>query len=164
MSDARLLDILRVLRAHEVDFIVVGGMAAVIGGAPIVTQDVDVLRANAPENVERMLAALEELDAVFRGDDRRLRPNASHLRGPGHLLLATKLGVLDLLGSVEDATRYEDLLADSSWIDLDGFSVQVLSLPRLLEIKRKLKRPKDQLMALQIEAVLDEQRRELERK
>jgi hypothetical protein len=48
MADARLIDILRVLRAHEVDFIVVGGMAAVIGGAPIVTQDVDVLRANTP--------------------------------------------------------------------------------------------------------------------
>ena len=139
-------------------------MAAVIGGAPIVTQDVDVLRANTPENVERLLAALEELDAVFRGDDRRLRPNASHLTGPGHLLLATKLGVLDLLGPVEDSTRYEDLLADSSWIDLEGFSVRVLSLPRLLEIKRKLKRPKDQLMALQIEAVIDEQRREREQK
>jgi predicted nucleotidyltransferase len=162
MADARLIDILRVLRAHEVDFIVVGGMAAVIGGAPIVTQDVDVLRANTPENVERLLAALEELDAVFRGDDRRLRPNASHLTGPGHLLLATRLGVLDLLGSVEDSTRYEDLLGDSSWIDLDGFSVRVLSLPRLLEIKRKLKRPKDLLMALQIEAVIDEQRRERE--
>ncbi len=163
MADARLIDLLRVLRAHEVDFIVVGGMAAVIGGAPIVTQDVDVLRANTPENVERLLAALDELDAVFRGDDRRLRPVASHLTGPGYLLLATKLGVLDLLGSVEDATRYEDLLADSSWIELDGFSVRVLSLPRLLEIKRKLKRPKDQLMALQIEAVIDEQRRQRER-
>lgn len=162
MADARLIDILRVLRAHEVDFIVVGGMVAVIGGAPIVTQDVDVLRANTPENVERLLGALEELDAVFRGDARRLRPNASHLTGPGHLLLATKLGVLDLLGSVEDSTSYEDLLGDSSWIDLDGFSVRVLSLPRLLEIKRKLKRPKDQLMATQIEAVIDEQRRERE--
>ncbi len=162
MADARLIDILRVLRAHEVDFIVVGGMAAVIGGAPIVTQDVDVLRANTPENVERLLAALEELDAVFRGDDRRLRPNASHLTGPGHLLLATRLGVLDLPGSVEDSTSYEELLGDSSWIDLDGFSVRVLSLPRLLEIKRKLKRPKDQLMAMQIEAVIDEQRRERE--
>ena len=164
MADARLVELLRVLRAHEVDFIVVGGMAAVIGGAPIVTQDVDVLRANTPENVERLLAALEELDAVLRGDNRRLRPKASHLTGPGHLLLATKLGVLDVLGSVEDATRYEELLADSSWVDLDGFSVRVLSLPRPLEIKRKLKRPKDQLMALQIEAVIDEQRREREQK
>ena len=78
------------------------------------------------------------------------------------MLLATRLGVLDLPGSVEDSTSYEELLGDSSWIDLDGFSVRVLSLPRLLEIKRKLKRPKDQLMAMQIEAVIDEQRRERE--
>jgi predicted nucleotidyltransferase len=159
MSDPRLLEILRTLRARDVDFIVVGGMAAVIGGAPVVTQDVDVLRSCTPGNVRKLLAALAELDAVFRGDRRRLRPNESHLVGPGHLLLDTKLGVLDLLGSVEESTRYEDLVGDSAWVELDGFAVQVLSLERLLVIKRQLKRPKDLLMALQIEATIDEIRR-----
>lgn len=154
-----LVEILRVLRQHDVEFIVVGGMAAVIGGAPVVTRDVDILRDRSAANVERMLAAFDSLDAVFRGDRRQLRPNATHLVGLGHLLLETRLGVLDVLGSVEEATTYEDLLPDSDLVDLGGFEVRVLSLPRLLEVKRKLSRPKDQLMVLQIEATLDEQRR-----
>lgn len=94
---------------------------------------------------------------MFRGDRRRLRPNASHLAGLGHLLLETRFGVLDVLGSIEEATTYEDVLPDSALVDLGGFEVRVLSLRRLLEVKRKLSRPKDKLMALQIEATIEEQ-------
>lgn len=156
MFEPRLLEILRALRRHQVDLIVVGGMAAVIGGVPVVTRDIDVLRARSPENVQRLLAALADLDAVFRGDSRRLRPNASHLEGPGHLLLETRHGVLDVLGTIEDSTTYDDVLADTTLVELGGFEVRVLSLERLLEVKKKLGRPKDKLMAMQIEATIDE--------
>jgi predicted nucleotidyltransferase len=156
MADPKLIEILRILTAHHVEFIVVGGMAAVIGGAPVVTRDVDVLPLRSSANVGHLLAALAELDALFRGDARRLRPNASHLVGPGHLLLETRHGPLDLLGTIEDETTYDDVLDESYRVDLGGFEVSVLSLERLLVVKRKLTRPKDQLMALQIEATLDE--------
>jgi hypothetical protein len=159
MVEPKLIEILRTLHAHEVDFVVVGGMAAVIGGAPVVTRDVDVLRARSPENIQSWLAALSDLDAIFRGDSRRLRPNASHLEGPGHLLLETRYGVLDVLGTIEDSTTYDDVVPATELVDLGGFSVRVLTLERLLEVKKKLSRPKDQLMALQIEATLDERRK-----
>jgi hypothetical protein len=106
MAEPKLVEILRILSAHRVDFIVVGGMAAVIGGVPVVTRDIDVLPARSSANVEHLLAALSELEALFRGDARRLRPNASHLAGPGHLLLETRYGPLDLLGTIEDDTTY----------------------------------------------------------
>jgi predicted nucleotidyltransferase len=156
MAEPSLIEILRVLSRHQVEFIVVGGMAAVIGGAPVVTRDVDVLRERSADNVARLLAALDELDAVFRLDDRRLRPNASHLEGPGHLLLKTRFGVLDLLGTVEEDTAFDSLLPHSRRVDLGDVSIRVVSLERLLEIKKKLGRPKDRLMVLQIEATLDE--------
>jgi predicted nucleotidyltransferase len=159
MPDARLVEILRTLCSHGAEFIVVGGMAAVIGGAPVVTRDVDVLRERSPANVERLLAALAELDAVFRDDDRRLRPRDSYLCGPGHLLLQTRFGPLDLLGTIEEDTTYQDVLEQSYHVDLGGFEVRALSLERLLVVKRKLGRPKDLLMALQIEATLDEQKK-----
>jgi predicted nucleotidyltransferase len=159
MADPRLLEILRILHTHGAEFIVVGGMAAVIGGAPIVTRDVDVLRSRSSANIDRLLAALSELDAVFRDDERRLRPNASHLAGPGHLLLQTLHGPLDILGTIEDDTTYEDVLRESYRVELGGFEVRTLSLERLLVVKRKLGRPKDVLMALQIEATLDELRK-----
>jgi hypothetical protein len=66
--------LLGILVARRVDFIVVGGAAAVLQGAPIVTADVDILYSQAPANIARLLAALEELDAVFR---MTFRPAAS---------------------------------------------------------------------------------------
>jgi hypothetical protein len=94
--------ILRKLAEHEVEFIVVGGVAAVLAGAPINTFDLDVVYRRTPDNLDRLLAALSELDAVFRGDPRRIRPNRSHLESAGHKLLATRHGDLDCLGSIEE--------------------------------------------------------------
>jgi hypothetical protein len=38
------------LVAHDVEFIVVGGVAAVLQGAPVVTFDLDILHRRTPEN------------------------------------------------------------------------------------------------------------------
>lgn len=162
MAESNLIGILRVLDTHGVEFIVVGGMAAVIGGAPIVTHDIDVLRRRSTENVSALLAALNELDAVYRGDKRGLRPDASHLAGTGHLLLETSLGQLDLLGALDAQTTYDEVLPDTYEITIEAMVVRVVTLERLLVIKRALGRPKDHLMALQIEATLEEQRRNKE--
>ena len=82
------------------EFIIVGGVAALLQGAPINTIDLDIVYARSPANVDRALAALEELGAVYRDDGRRLSPTRSHLESPGHKLLETRHGPLDLLGTV----------------------------------------------------------------
>ncbi|XXY53339.1 hypothetical protein WME91_19605 [Sorangium sp. So ce269] len=98
-APTKIVDLLGVLARHQVDFIVVGGVAAVIQGAPVNTFDLDVVHARTPDNIERLLGALRELDAFYRTDlQRRLPPTASHLVSPGHQLLATNMGTLDLLG------------------------------------------------------------------
>src|SRR3954447_2164849 len=98
-SDFRV--ILQTLFDCGVDFIVVGGVCAVLHGAPVSTLDVDLVHSRAPENLERLLAALQDLDAYYREQpDRRLRPGPSHLASAGHQLLLTRAGPLDLLGTV----------------------------------------------------------------
>ena len=77
-----------------VEAIVVGMAAAVIQGAPTMTWDLDVVHRRTPDNVQRLLGVLNDIDAVARGDARRLKPNASHLLGPGHILLETRFGTL----------------------------------------------------------------------
>ncbi len=151
--------ILNALSAAEVAFIVVGGLAAVLQGAPIHTNDLDVVYARTPANIDRLLAVLLELDAVFRTDPRKLAPNRSHLESTGHKLLTTRLGVIDVLATIEEATPYEQLLPHAELFDIDGATFQVLSLERLAEAKRKLDRPKDRLQLMVIEATLDERRR-----
>jgi hypothetical protein len=94
MLDVLLVELLSVLAGHGVEFVLVGGVACVFHGAPVVTFDLDVLYRRTPENNTRLLTALRDLDATFRGDARKLHPNATHVGGPGRLLLATRLGPL----------------------------------------------------------------------
>ncbi len=155
-----LADILVTLAHHRVDFVVVGGMAAVLRGAPVTTRDLDIVYDRNVENVQRLLGALTEMEALFRGDPRRLRPNESHLRSSGHKLLETRYGPLDVLGAIEDSTTYAELLPHASLLEVAGVNVLVLSVERLIEVKRRLSRPKDQLMLLQLEALLEELHRD----
>jgi hypothetical protein len=51
----------------EADFILVGGFAAVVQGAPITSMDVDIVNSQSPENIAKRLAFLKSVDA-FHGD------------------------------------------------------------------------------------------------
>jgi hypothetical protein len=79
-SEPRAL--LRSLAEAGAEFIVVGGIAAVLGGAPVNTFDVYVVHSRNAENVARLLPVLDSLDAIFRMQpERRIRPAAAHLTG-----------------------------------------------------------------------------------
>ena len=154
-----LAEILRTLVRREVRFIVVGGTAGVLQGAPIHTLDLDIVYAIDEENVARLDAALRELGAIFRGDSRKLAPDPSHLRSRGHKLLVTREGALDVLGAIEVDAGYEQLLPDADVLDIGGIDVQVLSLERLIAVKEKLDRPKDRVMLEILRATLAERPR-----
>lgn len=158
-GDVPLVELLRVLVRHEVEFVVVGGVAAVLNGAPISTLDLDILHRRTPENVRRLVTALTEIDATFRTDSRRLRPNESHLASPGHALLTTKLGVLDALGTIETNTGYDDVLDDTLIIDVDGMPIRTLELARLIRVKEQAGRPKDLRVLPELRATLAERER-----
>jgi predicted nucleotidyltransferase len=148
--------ILKTLVEHNVDFILVGGLAGVLQGAPINNKDVDILYSLTPPNPIRLQGALSELCAKFRGDARNLTPDLSHLYSTGHKLLTTLFGDLDCLGTIEETTTYEDILPDCDEMMIDDTTILVISLPRLIEVKKKLSRPKDRVALVQLEATLDE--------
>lgn len=152
----RFLRLIDAFARHDVRYIVVGGVAAVLHRVPINTQDFDVVHDRADDNVQRLLAALAELGAVYRGDPRRLRPGESHLRGPGQQLLQAGNLKFDLLGTIDHGGGYDDLLPKSEVVSVGPYAVRVLTLETLIDIKRKLPRPKDKLMLMHLEATLDE--------
>lgn len=138
--------IIQILNRYQVDFIVVGMTAGVLQGVQAMTFDVDIIYRISEGNAEKLLMALVELEAEFRSDisNRKLRPNASHLMSAGHKLLMTKYGMLDVLGTIEENTRYEDLEGDVMTVQTDGIAIPVLRLERLIEAKARAGRPKDQ--------------------
>ena len=121
-----------------------GGLAAILNGAPLNTLDLNVVYRGDPENLEHALQFLEEAHAVYRFPaERRLRPNLSHLGGRGHLNLTSRFGPLDFLATAGEGLDYEALLPSSPLVDLGGFSVRVLNLETIIAIKEQLRAPKD---------------------
>jgi hypothetical protein len=157
MKHARFADILNLLAASEVEFVVVGMTAGVLQGAPVTTVDLDVVHRRTSENVERLLRVLTALDAVYRHDPRNLRPQASHLVGPGHQLLATNLGDLDCLGTIGEGLGYEELLPRTVSMNLaGGLEIRVLSLSALVAAKERAGRPKDLAALPLLRATIEE--------
>ena len=62
----------------------------------------------------------------------------------------------DVIGELTPGGGYDDLIASTDAIDLGGRVVRVLTLEKLIEIKRALPRPKDKLMLIHLEATLEE--------
>ena len=130
-----------------VEFIVVGGAAAVLHGAPITTQDLDIVPRRTEDNVARLLATLVQMDAVIREPaNRGLRPTAPLLSGGGQLLLLTRLGPMDVLGTLHDKRGYDELLPNSEPMGEGARSIRVLDLDTLIEVKTAAARPKDKLV------------------
>jgi hypothetical protein len=152
------LAILQTLATHQVDFIVVGGVGAVLQGAPISTFDLDLVHSRTRKNVDRLLVALELLDARYRtAGAREIKPARSHLSSPGHQLLMTRFGPLDLLGAIGKGQGYEDLLGRTVNMKVGTrLSVRVLDLEMLVKVKQEVGRAKDRAVLAVLQRTLEE--------
>jgi hypothetical protein len=156
----KLRDLLAALAGHEVDFIVVGGVAAVLEGAGMMTDDLDVLVETGEANLERLLAALDNLQAVYRDPaGRSIRPDAERLASFRLHLLDTRLGRLDLLRSLKPGERtYADLVPRSRIYRIGALEIPVLDLAAVIESKEAADRPKDRAALPLLRRTLEELR------
>lgn len=161
MSERKLFATLRALLEGDVAFILVGGLAAVLQGAPIDTFDIDVVHSRNPANIAQLLVVLDALDAVFRTQpERRLKPNESHLASPGHLNLITRYGPLDILGAIGRDLGYPELLPHSAELEIgEGFKVRVLDLETLIRVKEQTSGDKDRAVLPILRRTLEEKQR-----
>ena len=150
-----LLHIVELLHSHGVEFVVIGGQAAVLHGAPLPTFDVDLSYRRTKENLERLAAALKTLEPTLRGapPDLPFQLDAQSLALGSNFTFNTSAGPLDLLGWVEPLGSYDNFISRTTTFELAGLALQVLSLDDLIAIKRHLARPKDRIMLVQLEAI-----------
>lgn len=160
MAQDRLTALIDALLDAEVEFVVIGGLAAVLHGAPLVTADVDIVHRRTQENVERLLPVLLRLHARARGDTRNLPPTASALMGRGHVLLDSDLGPVDVLCEIGVGQDYDWLLPRSEELARDTRRVRIVSLPTLIELKTAAGRVKDRMAIPVLVATLEERERE----
>lgn len=157
MADAvefQPLALLETLTRHGVRFVVIGGIAALAQGSPLPTEDVDITPERSDENVERLAAALAELDVRLRtseGHEVPLPADARLLAQAEIWTLVTRFGDLDIVLVPPGTAGYDDLRRDSFEVELDdGVRVSVASLADVIRSKEASNRPKDraQLPAL----------------
>jgi predicted nucleotidyltransferase len=153
----------RLLLERGIEFILVGGAAAVAHGSPTSTRDYDIVHARNEANLQRVLSIVAELGAYFRTDlaGRRIIPGAEHFAGHGQILLATALGPVDFLCELHDGRGYEELLAHTVSFDVDHHELRVLDLPTLIEVKTAAGRAKDKIVVAELLALLDRKTRGL---
>lgn len=152
--------ILECLNAHHVEYIVVGGVGATLQGSTLLTFDLDVVAARTPENVQRLESALRDLDAYYREhEDWKPTPEAVSLLGPGHHLLRTRYGSLDVLGKITGGRDYFELLPDTEEVSVnDELTVRVVTLEMLIRLKEEMGRDKDRAALPILKAVWEERR------
>jgi predicted nucleotidyltransferase len=157
MTDFRTL--LRHLVEADVRFILIGGFAGTLLGSPRITIDLDVVYARDPENLRRLAGALAPLSPYLRGAPRGLpfELDAATLDRGLNFTLTTIAGDLDLLGEVTGGGSFEELAAHSIILSVFGLDVRVVTLPRLIHLKRAAGRPKDLEAIAELELLLAEQ-------
>jgi predicted nucleotidyltransferase len=153
--------VIRCLTDGGVEFILVGGLAAIVHGSPRLTYDVDVVYARSRENLRRLAAALAPFAPYLRGappglpfvlDERTLRSGLN-------FTLVTTLGDVDVLGEVTGGGNYEDLLPFTDEVDAFGHRFHCVGLGTLIKLKRAAGRVKDLEAVAELQALLEERLR-----
>jgi hypothetical protein len=140
--------ILAVLLEHEVEFIVIGGLAAAAHGSILPTFDIDIVPKNGADNLTRLSAALRQMSARIRTDAVEgglpFDPDAESLAAAGVWNLTTEHGDLDLSFVPSGTDGYPDLVREAAEEPFFGVVVRIASLADIIRSKQAANRPKDQ--------------------
>jgi hypothetical protein len=135
-------ELLRALSDHQVDYVLIGGVAVQAYGHVRTTIDLDVIAAWTPENMHQLAAALRQLDARLRGVDAVLLgidvTDPQQLLDGGNFLMRTRHGDLDVFAVDQTAgapSSYEQLRARAVPVEALGVRMLVAHPEDLIRMK-----------------------------
>ena len=141
-----------------VEFIVIGGVAAIIHGSARATYDVDLLYSRNEANIQRLANLLASYAPYLREapPDLPFVWDVKTIRDGLNFTLTTDLGDIDLLGDVAGGETYQTLLSHSFEVEAFGVRFKCIDLPTLIRIKEAAGRRKDQEAIAELRVLLEE--------
>lgn len=163
MAEFAPQEILAALDRNGVRYVLIGGLAAILHGAPQVTTDVDVVPEANPDNLRRLSEAMRELNARIRvaGEDEGVpfRHDAASLARVGIWNLVTDRGNLDITFVPSGTRGYDDLVRDAEHMRVRGIDVPVASLADVIRSKEAAGRERDRAVLPVLRALLERRTR-----
>ena len=136
------------------EFVIVGGYAAVTHGSSLVTRDLDICVTLSNETVEKLRAALAEWHPRHRMTPDELSFLEFPKIGPvQNLYLRTDVGVIDILSSIFGVGDFARLKETAEDFEIGGRTYHVISLDDLIAAKEAMGREKDLLAAKELRAI-----------
>lgn len=150
-----LISLLQRLIDAKIDFVLVGGMAAVAHGSSQTTRDIDICISITDSSLEQLRECLKDLDPVHRMVPNRVSfmdhpPKAGKWN---NIYLRTTLGVLDVISEVAGVGKFEALDKNAELRDFFGKKLKIISLDDLITAKNLLGRDKDLIVARELEII-----------
>jgi hypothetical protein len=141
-----LSELIRRLIAAEVEFVLVGGFAAVAHGATLVTRDVDICLRFSEANLMRLQKALADLHPTHRPrTDIPLNLTPDQCKTLKNLYLKTDLGNLDCLSEILGVGNFDEVLRQAIEIDLPSGKCRILNIDALIRAKEAMNRDHDRI-------------------
>lgn len=155
------VEICAVLEQEGVEFVVLGGFAAIVHGSPLPTEDIDVIPSRDGDNLDRLARGLRRLGAKIRTSGEPVETNidAEFIRNMPLLLnLVTDFGDMDLVFRPAGLlTTYEQWLERARPAELrPGVIVAIADLNDIIASKVAANRPKDQRTLPYLESLRDQ--------
>ncbi len=132
------IELLQLLRSHDVRFLVVGSTALAVHARPRFTEDIDLWFDRTEENVKRLTAALNEFGLAIDTD--KLRPFWQQDRQM--VTLGVRPQKIDLLNFLGDDS-FQDAWPRGVESELSGIQVRVIGFEDFVRSKHAAGRPKD---------------------
>ncbi len=149
-----LSELTRRLIAGQVEFVLVGGFAAVAHGVTLVTRDVDICCRFSEQNLMRIQKALADLHPAHRSrPDLPLALTPEQCASLRNLYLKTDLGVLDCLGDVLGVGNFDEVAKHSLEVELPSGKCRVLGIDALIRAKEAMNRDHDRITVKHLQEI-----------